>query len=106
MFFQRRTACGFEYELSYVAFSLFPFCSAAGGRHGDEILRVGAFASGCESFVLFYRFLCFPPWVRGASVRWTVRYPDGEAVRQGSRELRFSLRVGRCGDAGMHRVIS
>ena len=56
MFSLRRMACGDEYALSYVAYSLFPFYSAAGGRHGDEISRVGEFASGCETFVLSVDF--------------------------------------------------
>ena len=60
MFFPRRMACGFEYELSYVAFYLSPFCSAAAGRHGDEISRVGEFASGCETFVLSVDFVVSP----------------------------------------------
>ena len=64
--FPRRMACGDEYALSYVAYYLSPYCSAAGGRHGDDILRVGEFTSGCETFEPFYRFLCFAPWARGA----------------------------------------
>ena len=48
MFIPRRMACGFEYELSYVAFNLSPFCSAAGGRHGDEMLRVESLRRGAK----------------------------------------------------------
>ena len=48
MFFLRRMACGDDYAFSDVAFYLSPFCSAAGGRHSDEVLRVGSSRRGAK----------------------------------------------------------